>query len=213
MDTDDVDMLYAKIKKYDVNLSNLVIRNSKELIEEWKSHDYCFFPMHYHLKHVAENSNESIIKLDSDLTCLRPINDLSNFDGVLVWKFERVVAKGRPYWGEIWACNTALGTSNFKEYNTGVLGISKNNLHIVDDFIETTKKLISVDVSPATAFAPNEESRNAKLYSTSAQTAENWVFHNRKLPVTEMTEYFFHHCYGENAKLDCLAAAQHLLKK
>jgi len=212
VDTDNVDLLYSKMKKYNVNLSNFFIRNSKELIDEWKNYDYCFFPMHYHLKYVAENSSESIVKLDNDLTCLQSIDDLDNFDGILAWKFERDVSKGRPYWGEILACNSALGTSDFKEYNTGVLGISKNNLHIVDEFIETTRKLISVDISSATAGAKTEAARKAKMYSTSAQTAENWVFHNNNLRITETNDYFFHHCYSIDAKQECIDSSKHLLK-
>ena len=152
VDTDDVDLLYSKIKKYDVNYKNLDIRDSSDLISEWKDRDYCFFPLLEHIRYHAKQSDESVVKLDNDLTCLKPVDDLEDFSDILSWKFERNVASGRDYWGEKYVCKKALGTDNFKEYNTGVLGISKDNLYIVDEFISTTEKLISVDASEVIRF-------------------------------------------------------------
>ena len=212
VDTDDVDLLYSKIKKYDVNYNNLDIRESSGLISEWKSREYCFFPLLEHIRYHAKESEESIVKLDNDLTCLKNIDDLENFSGILSWKFERNVKDGRPYWGEKYVCNKALGTDNFNEYNTGVLGISHDNLHIVDEFIETTKSLISIDASDV-IIVKSHPGIKVKTYSTSDQTAVNWVFHKNKLNVRETHAYFFHHCYAIDAKFNCIEESKKYLKR
>jgi len=211
VDTDDVDLLYSKIKKYNVNYKNLDIRDSRDLILEWKDNDYCFFPLLAHIRYHSKISNESIVKLDNDLTCLKSIDDLVNFSDILSWKFERNVSSGRDYWGEKYVCKKALGTDDFKEYNTGVLGISKDNLHIVDEFISTTEKLISVDASDVIRFRSHPGVR-AKTYSTSDQTAVNWVFHKNNLKLSETFDYFFHHCYKIDAKNDCIVESKRYLK-
>jgi hypothetical protein len=211
VDTDDVDLLHSKIKKYNVNYDNLDIRDSSDLISEWKSNEYCFFPLLAHIKYHAELSKESVVKLDNDLTCLKSIDELEDFSDILAWKFERNVSNGRDYWGEKYVCNTALGTDDFDEYNTGVLGISKNNLEIVDEFISVTEKLISVDASSVIRFK-SHPGQTSKVYATSDQTAVNWVFHNNGLKVTETDEYFFHHCYAIDAKKNCIKESQVYLK-
>ncbi len=211
VDTDDVDLLYSKIKKYDVNYSNLDIRDSRDIIKEWKSQDYCFFPLLEHVKYHASNSKESVVKLDNDLTCLKPVDGLDDFSGILSWKFERNVSSGRDYWGEKYVCQKALGTDDFKEYNTGVLGISSDNLGIVDEFIEVTEKLISVDASSVIRFKSHPDLRS-KTYATSDQTAVNWVFHKNRLQVTETFDYFNHHCYRIDAKIDCIKESEKYLR-
>ena len=133
IDTDDVDLLTLKIKQYSVDTSCIEIRDSSELISEWCKDDYCFWPLLRHLDYHASRSEESIVKLDNDLTCLKSVDGLDNFEGVLAWKFERKVSDGRDYWGEKYACAKAIGTDQFLEYNTGVLGISKDNLHITKE--------------------------------------------------------------------------------
>jgi hypothetical protein len=212
VDTDDVDLLYGKIKKYNVNHDRLDIRDSTELIREWSKDEYCFWPLLRHLDYHASNSNESIVKLDNDLTCLKQTDELENFKGALAWKFERNVSSGRDYWGEKFACQNALGTDNFLEYNTGVLGISAENLHITKDMIMTCQKLIDVDISSVVKF-PESPGLKVKTYSTSDQTATNWAFHKNNLKVTETYDYFHHHCYGHDAKSDCIKAADFLKKK
>jgi len=212
VDTDNPDLLYNKIKKYNVPYENLDIRNSSDLIDSWKEKDYCFFPLLEHVRYHAKNSTESIVKLDNDLTCLKPIDGLENFSGILSWKFERYVSSGRDYWGEKYVCQQALGTDDFNEYNTGVLGVSVENLNIVDEFISITDKLISVDASSVIRFKSHPEARS-KTYATSDQTAVNWVFHKNNLKVTETYDYFNHHCYRIDAKLDCIKDSERYLKR
>ena len=212
VDTDDVDLLYGKIKKYNVNHDRLDIRDSTELIREWSKDEYCFWPLLRHLDYHASNSNESIVKLDNDLTCLKNIGELEDFSDILAWKFERNVSTGRDYWGEKFVCNKALGTDNFNEYNTGVLGISKKNLQIVDEFISVTESLISVDASSVIRFK-SHPGVIAKTYATSDQTAVNWVFHNNNLNIAETYDYFFHHCYDINAKDNCIQESKKYLRR
>ena len=171
--TDDVDLLYSKIKKYDVNYSNLDIRDSRGIIKEWKSQDYCFFPLLEHVKYHASNSMESVVKLDNDLTCLKPIDGLDDFSGILSWKFERNVSSGRDYWGEKYVCQ--------------------------------------VDASSVIRFKSHPELRS-KTYATSDQTAVNWVFHKNRLQVTETFDYFNHHCYRIDAKIDCIKESEKYLR-
>jgi hypothetical protein len=211
IDTDDPDMLVKKLKKYKINLDNLDIRDSYDLINQWSSHHYCFWPLLKHIQYHAKNSLESIVKLDNDLTSLKPLDGFDDFEDVLAWKFERNVKNGRPYWGEKYVCQQALGTDNFLQYNTGVLGISKKYLNIVNDFLETTEKLINVDASSVIRYKENL-SKRSKIYATSDQTGVNYVFHKYNLKVIETYDLFNHHCYSIDAKHQCIKDAKHLLR-
>jgi hypothetical protein len=211
IDTDDREFLIKKLKKYIINLENLDIRDSKDLIEEWNRHHYCFWPLLKHLQHHAANSNESIVKLDNDLTALKPMEELKNFNGGLTWKFERNVKNGRPYWGEKYVCQKALGTDDFLQYNTGVLGISKDYLNIVDEFLSVTEKLISIDASSVIRFRDNPDKRS-KIYATSDQTSVNYVFHKYNMNIKETYDIFNHHCYSIDAKYQCIEDAKYLLR-
>ena len=77
--------------------------------------------------------------------------------------------------------------------------------------IETCQKLINVDVSSVIRF-PEAPGVTVKTYSTSDQTATNWVFHKNNLNVSETHDYFHHHCYGHDAKNDCIRSAEFLKK-
>jgi len=211
VDTDDPDLLVDKLKKYKVNLNNLDIRDSTELINKWTSHHYCFWPLLKHFQHHALNSKESVVKLDNDLTSLKSINSLEGFEGILAWKFERNVKNGRSYWGEKYVCQKALGTDDFLQYNTGVLGVSKNHLTIVDDFLKTTEKLINIDASSVIRFR-NDPEKRSKIYATSDQTSVNYVFHKYNLNIKETCDVFNHHCYAIDAKKDCIKQAEYLLR-
>jgi hypothetical protein len=211
VDTDSVELLNSKLDQYLIDTSFLDIRDSTDLIRQWSKDDYCFWPLLRHLDYHASQSEESIVKLDNDLTCLKPIDDLLEFKGALAWKFERRVCDGRDYWGEKYACINALGTDQFSEYNTGVLGISKENLCITKEMLDTCEKLIDIDVSDVIRF-PEAPGVKVKTYSTSDQTATNWVFHKNNLDVLETYDYFYHHCYGHDAKKDCITAAEFLRK-
>ena len=92
--TDNAELLFENISKYNVNTSKLNVINKIDKIKEYSTHDYCFWPA---VKIVDDyfKSNEQIIKLDNDLTCLKKCDDLFSHDGALVWKHERNCSKGR----------------------------------------------------------------------------------------------------------------------
>jgi len=210
IDTDDPDFLWKKMKQYNVSTSNINIVGSSEEIEEWKQHPYCFWPLAMHRKKYV-SFGETIIKLDNDLTCLKPIDNLLGFEECLAWQYERNVNEGKERWGERYVCREALGTDDFPEYNLGVLGINKNHLHVIDECIDYADKLISVDASDVIAYneAPG---RKFKMWIVSEQTAMNYAMWKNGLNVQETNDYFVHHCYGFDVKQNVIKSAQFLLK-
>jgi hypothetical protein len=210
IDTDDPDFLWKKLSQYNVSTSNIDIIDSREEIEEWKKHKYCFWPLAMHRKKYLSHG-ESIIKLDNDLTCLKPIDDLLDFDGCLSWKYERNVNEGKERWGEMYVCREALGTDNFPEYNLGVLGISKDHLHVITECVEYAEKLVNVDASSVIEYneAPGKK---FEMWIVSEQTAMNYAIWKNGLDVQETDDYFVHHCYGFDVKKDVIKSAQFLLK-
>ena len=123
--TDNVNLLSQKISSYNVDTRNLEIVDAKVMIEKWASHWYCFWPLIASFDHQLENSREGVLKLDNDLTCLKPIDELLRYDGAIVWKRERNCKDGREYWGEKYAAYHAFGINDFEIYNTGTWGLSK----------------------------------------------------------------------------------------
>ena len=208
--TDDCALLLEKLSAYDVSLDYLDTVDATQKIQEWTSHSYCFWPliqvadMHYTGKHDA-------LKLDNDLTCLKPIDDLLEHRGAIVWKHERLCSKGRDYWGESYAARNALGTDNFDIWNTGVLGISKEHHEKAANIKKYCESLIAVDISPVHRF-PDKPGVVAKVFSTSDQTAVNYFIHNEKLPVLEAHPWFRHHCY-DKSKDRVLSEAAYLLRR
>jgi len=210
IDTDNPDLLWKKLKIYDVPKNNLHINDSSEEINEWKNHKYCFWPLAMHRKKYVQYG-ESILKLDNDLVCLKPIDDLLNRDEVLVWQRERKIYEGRETWGERYVCREVLGTENFEAYNLGVLGIPANNLSLIDRCVDVTEKMINTDASEVIRYkeAPG---RRFKMWVVSEQTAMNWAIHESNSKVLECYEYFNHLCYGFNVKKEVIESAKYLRK-
>jgi hypothetical protein len=210
IDTDDRNFLLSKLKKYDISLESLSILSSSEEIDEWKSHRYCFWPLAMHRRKYL-HFNEPILKLDNDLTCLKPIDDILDFHGVLVWKYERNVKEGRENWGERFVCRDVFGTDNFPAWNMGVLGIDKESLKIIDECIEISEKLVSVDTSSVIAY---KEAPGVKfnMWVNGEQTAMNWAIYKNNIQVKETYDYFEHHCYGFDVKKDVIKSAEFLRK-
>lgn len=209
--TDDVEALVQKIDLYSISTSNLQIVNAKDLIKDWTSHWYCFWPLLKSFDYFSKYE-DGVIKLDNDLTCLKPIDDLLNHEGAIVWKKERLCSNGREYWGEKFAAKNALGTDNFYIYNTGVWGMSKKYHSLVPEILEICEKLISVDISSVSRF-PESPGIIAKTYSTSDQVSNCFFLHKNQIPVKESYEWFDHHCYSHDAKKVTIERARHLLKK
>jgi hypothetical protein len=210
VNTDDVDLLHSKISRYNVPTSNLEIVDTNERLEEWKQHKYCFNPAMMHFKeHLVEG--EKIIKLDNDLTCLKPIDEVEDFDGALIWETEFPISRGREYWGERHVAREVVGTEDFNSYNIGVFGLSPQYLHLVDRMIDIAYKMLDVDISKIVYFK-EDPAFKAKMWSCSEQTAYSYVLDAEKVPVREMNDFFKHHCYGFEAKDNCIAEAAWLKK-
>ena len=208
--TDDVNLLSEKISHYKVSTKNLILEDSTNLICEWSSHWYCFWPLikvfDYHI-----NQQKNVLKLDNDLTCLKPIDDLLLHKGAIVWKYERICAQGKERWGEKLAAKSAFGTDNFKIWNTGTWGLSKEFQSLAKEIPALCEKMISIDISSISAF-PESPGIVSKTYNTSDQASNCYFLHKNEIPILESYKWFEHHCYSHNAKNNCVLQANYLLK-
>jgi len=207
--TDDVDLLSQKIDTYAVSTRNLKLTDASKLISDWTSHWYCFWPLISSFNHLL--SSDGVLKLDNDLTCLKPIDDLLSHKGAIVWKKERLCSNGRDYWGEKMAAQKALGTDNFYIYNTGVWGLSSEYVESAKMIPEICEKLISVDISSISRF-PESPGIRSKVFNTSDQVSNCYFLHEKRIPILEAESWFEHHCYGHDIKKNCIERAKNLLK-
>lgn len=200
INTDNVDLISTKIDEYDVSTDNLQIVDWSDYINEWREHFYCFYPLSMHLllhSEEAKKTNDDVLKLDNDLICKKPIDDIFDSCDCIVWDYigrtNNMISAGRDYWGEKYCAEQGLGTTDFMGYNNGVLGWSKNYLHLAKDSLDMTLRLASVDVSPATKNHPNNNERGKKILAWSEQLATNYVMHYNKLNIRRVPDYFDHH--------------------
>lgn len=209
--TDDTELFLQKLHKYNVKINNLNLVNLTEKIHEWNSHSYAFWPLIKIFDYNLPLDNELVIKLDNDLTCKKPIDDMLNHKGAFVWKYERQVSRGRPYWGEIHATQKAFGTSDFPLFNTGVWGLTKEYFELAKQQIPTlTEMLVSVDISNVCYFPDNPEFKT-KIYTCSDQVANNYFLHKNNVSALETHQWFDHHCYVQS-KQSVLDSVSHLIK-
>lgn len=211
VNTDDVACLEENMSKYNVSTANLKLVDTRERLEEWKKHKYCFNPAMMHFKEHLTHPGEHIIKLDNDLTCLKPIDEIENFEGALIWQTEFPISDGREYWGERKVAREVVGTENFNSYNIGVFGLSPKYVPLVDEMIDIAYKMLDVDISEIVYFK-EDPAFKAKMWSCSEQTAYSYVLDARGVPVRQMDDFFNHHCYGFTAKDQCIKDAEYLLK-
>lgn len=210
--TDDKNLLEEKVAKYDVNWSKFKIIEDKNLIQDWKNHRYCFNPAMMHLK-MYENETSQLLKLDNDLECLKPLNELIDSQDILLWKHERNVSKGREYWGERAASRKAFGTEDYELYNIGVLGLpSGNKKDFINEMIDAGLKMSEMDISDVIYF-PERPDLKVPIWSCSEQTAYCYVIHKNNLSVNTVEKLIHHHCYGFDSKKECISKASHLLRK
>lgn len=208
--TDDCGLILDKLSKYDVSLDFLDVYDLTTEIREWQKHPYSFWPL---VKIVQMNLDRKhhALKLDNDLTCLKPIDDLVQHKGAIAWKFERKCSGGREYWGERKAARDGLGTEDFPIYNTGVLGLSPECHEFATEIGEHCEKLISVDISGVCYF-PDAPDKKTTVWNASEQTAVNYFFHRHQIPILEAHPWFKHHCY-EKTKQGVLDGAAYLLRR
>jgi hypothetical protein len=208
--TDDVDLLVQKLEAYTPSTANLSVVDHTSKIREWTQHPYCFWPL-VEVAMMHHNGVEDALKLDNDLTCLKPIDELLKHRGAIVWKYERKVSDGRDYWGERKAAKFALGTEDFPIYNMGLFGLTKEYQAHAADVASYCDALCKVDISDVHRY-PEKPGEKASMWSCSEQTAVNYFFHVNKVPVKEGHEFFEHHCY-QHGKAAVLDRASYLLKK
>jgi hypothetical protein len=209
--TDDKDLLWKNMSKYDVDFSCASLIDAKDRILDWKNHRYCFYPAMMHLDMYKEEE-DYLLKLDNDLECKKPIDELVNKDQFLLWKHERNVSKGRQYWGESVASQRAFGTSNFETYNIGVLGFPKGEKkEIIDEMIQAGLKMSEMDISDVVRF-PDSPGDTASMWSCSEQTGYCYILHTRGENIVTVEDYIDHHCYGIESKSRCIDNSKFLLK-
>ena len=210
--TDDVNLLDEKLSAYNVDKSNLSIVDATALINEWTQHWYCFWPLIQAFDYQLKNNDRGVLKLDNDLTCLKPIDDLLKHEGAIVWKKERLCANGKDYWGEKFAAQRAFGTDQFYIYNTGTWGLTKmwhNSAKIIPKYCE---QLIEIDISAVSRF-PESPGVKSAVFNTSDQVANCYYIEKNSVPVLESSNWFEHHCYSHEAKSECIKMANFLTKK
>ncbi len=208
--TDDVELFQRKIDAYDVPQHALTVVDLSDAIAEWKSHWYSFWP----LVKIVEMNHDGLcdaLKLDNDLTCLKPIDDLLAHRGAVAWKRERMCSGGREYWGERKAARVGLGTEDFPIFNMGTLGLTKEYQHNAGDIVKYCEKLIAVDVSDVSHF-PDAPGKKTHVWNASEQTAVNYFLHVNKVPILESHPWIMHHCY-EKTKDRVFTDAAYLLRK
>jgi len=208
--TDDVNLFADNINLYKVSTKNLDIVDLSESIEVWKNHRYSFWPL-VEIVALHNNCYEDALKLDNDLTCRKPIDDLLKHRGAIAWKYERRCSGGREYWGERKAARVGLGTEDFPIFNMGTLGISKEyQLKAKADIPAYCQRLIDVDITDVSHF-PDFPGKKTNVWSCAEQTAVNYFFHVNQVPILESHLWIDHHCH-EKTKDRVLTEAAYLLK-
>jgi len=211
--TDNPELLWKNLNRYDVDLSNIKVIDGSDKIREWKNHRYCFYPAMMHLD-MYKDEKDQLIKLDNDLVCLENIEFLYDSSEYLLWQVERdLVSKGREYWGEREASRQAFGTDVFPLWNIGVLGFPKGDKKdLIEEMINAGIKCSEVDISSVCRF-PEAPGLTSKIWSCAEQTGYSFVIHDRGLKVRTTKDIIDHHCHGFDSKKECILSASHLLKK
>jgi hypothetical protein len=105
----------------------------------------------------------------------------------------------------------AFGTDRFTIYNTGTWGISSRHVESARSIASLCEKMISVDISSVARFPESPEIRT-KVFNTSDQVSNCYYLMSNGVPVIESKKWFDHHCYGHDAKVNCIERALFLKK-
>jgi len=200
--TDDVNLLNEEISKYKVSKESLTLVDWKDNLDQWKTHRYPFYPLLMLMKNNDFRGKEDFVKLDNDIICLKPFSVEKMEDNTaFFWKYERIVENGDPRWGEKLICQTVFNTQKIPIFNAGVLAVSKNNHHLIDEVIETCEKLSNVNILPVTDVG-------SPIYHCCEQVAYNWILYKNNIKIFETFEWFDHHF---DNKIKCIEEVKELL--
>lgn len=195
--TDDVDYMRKYMNLYNVNLTNVSYIDYKEKIEIAKKSKFTFQPL-VEMLFDSKKYNDYVLKIDNDLVWNSPLPQFDRND-ILVWKYERYVCNGDPRMGEIKVCESICNTTNFKIYNTGVLGYPST--YELDEFYKICNEMVNVNIKPVSNLGVD-------VWHVCDQTAHCWVFHKNNYNIVELHNYVDH--YYDNKQL-CIEKAKYLL--
>jgi len=199
---DDVSLMLEKLSKYDIDLTNVIMKDWSKEIEEFKKDKFAFKPL-VELIRPFKDSGEYTTKLDNDLVCHGKVqDDFGDPNAVAVWKLEGLVKDGDIRWGEKLACERIFNETNFIRYNVGLIGMPTEFLKHYEEYAENTEKLVNVDITSVSDLG-------VKMYHCCDQTSYNWLMHKYGFKVNEMYGLFDHHFDDKNR---CISAARGLLK-
>ena len=198
--TDDIEGFKVEMLKYNIDQNRVIYVDYTERLKKYVDLD---FSLRVTFEHIMENQSpdEYTVKIDNDMIFVDKLPIFKNdFDGVLVWKYEHYVATSNPLWGEKMACEVAIGDTEFKVYNMGLMGLPKG--FPLKEAHETMNNLVAVDISDVTDL-------DTKTWHVCDQTAWNWIFHKYNYNVLETDIYVRHHFADKSI---CIEEAKYLLK-
>jgi len=195
--TDDVQLMKEKMSHYNINQENIVYIDYSENLKKYINNLNYSFDVLNDFINYAKSKTEFTVKIDNDLIFKNELKN-TNYDSILVWKYERVVSQGDIRWGEIKICQQVLNDVNFKIYNLGLFGFPPNFEN--EEVKDVMNKLTSVDISDVTDV-------NSKIYHCCEQTANNWVFHKKNYNIIETFDIVDH--LFDN-KGECINRAKYL---
>lgn len=198
--TDDVDLLTKELNKYNVCLDNVKLIDWSKEINIYKKNKYSFKPV-IELVKLYKNCEDYLVKLDNDLICKKKFV-VDNQNDVMLWKYERVVTEGNPLWGEKLVCEKTVGTTDFKIYNIGVMGIPKTFWKHYEEYEKICEDMVNIDISMITDVDSN-------IYHCCEQTAYNWIFDKYSFNIIESYDIFEHHF---EVKARCIEDAKKYLR-
>jgi hypothetical protein len=196
--TDNVIAMKEKMGKYNIEQSRIVYIDYSENLKQYSDDLKYSFTVLNDFINYAKSNTQYTIKLDNDLIFKEKLPDI-NLNGILVWKYERIVKEGDVRWGEIKICKEVLNNLDFKIYNLGIFGFPPTYEYL--EAKNMMDEMISVDISDVTDV-------DSKIYHCCEQTANNWVFKNHNYNITE-THQYVDHLFDK--KGECIEKAKYLL--
>lgn len=200
--TDDIELIYEKLFKYNINISNIIFYDFSEKLKTYEGRLKYSFDILHDFIIDAKSYDEYTVKIDCDLIFREalPIVD-SKDNNVLTWKYERMLSQGDPRMGEIKSSISSVGNIDYKIYNVGLLGLPYS--FPMEDLNKVYRKMSDVDILDVS---------DLKVHSwhCAEQTAKNWIFHKYNYNIVETYNLVDHYF---SSKKQCINEAKYLLKK